>query len=284
MKCITLGVKLRNMPDLPPGALLVTFDVTSLYTNIPHEDGITACERALQTRTVQEPPTADLVQLIRYILTKNSFTFSDQHFLQIHGTAMGTRMAPSYANIFMGSLEHRILTQTSRTPEVWWRYIDDIFAIWTHGEAHLEHFLQEINQAHLTIKFTAEWSHESVSFLDTRVKLRDGQVTTDLYCKPTDTHQYLAMDSCHPAHCKDAIPYSQALRLRRICSTADDFNRRTEELKDYFSRRGYDLTFVQEQINRAADIPREESNTTIQTGSLHKSPPRGDLPPVTSGP
>ena len=87
--------KLSNMPELPPGTLLVTLDVISLYTNIPHEDRITVCEELLQTRTLQEPPTADLVQLIR-------FMFSDQHFLTIHGTAMGTRMAPSYTNIFMG--------------------------------------------------------------------------------------------------------------------------------------------------------------------------------------
>ena len=62
--------KLRAMPELPPGTLLLALDVTSLYTNIPHKDGITACEEALLTRTLQEPPTADLVQLIRFILTK----------------------------------------------------------------------------------------------------------------------------------------------------------------------------------------------------------------------
>ena len=132
------------------------------------------------------------------------------------------RMAPSYANIFMGSLEHHILTQTSRTPEVWWRYIDDIFAIWTHGETHLEQFLQEINQIHPTIKFTAEWSYESVSFLDTKVMLRDGQITTDLYSKPTDTHQYLATDSCHPAHCTKAIPYSQATSALLLMTSIEE--------------------------------------------------------------
>ena len=39
----------------------------------------------------------------------NNFTFNDQHFLQIHGTAMGTHMAPSYANLFMGKFEQQAI-------------------------------------------------------------------------------------------------------------------------------------------------------------------------------
>ena len=65
---------------------------------------------------------------------KNNFEFGDQHFLQIHGTAMGTRMAPSYANIFMGKLEQELLAHAREKPAVWWQYIDDVFALWNHGE------------------------------------------------------------------------------------------------------------------------------------------------------
>ena len=71
---------------------------------------------------------------------------------------MGTRMAPSYANIFMGKFEHDLLQQTTQKPTTWWRYIDDIFAVWPHGEQDLQVFLTEINLFHPTIKFTAEWS------------------------------------------------------------------------------------------------------------------------------
>ena len=124
-------LKLDALGPLPSGALLVTLDVTSLYTNTPHNEGIQACEEVLNTRLTQEPPTGDLVQLIRFILTRNNFCFSGQHFLQVHGTAMGTRMAPSYANIFMGRLENHILTGRTLRPIVWWWFIDDIFAVWT---------------------------------------------------------------------------------------------------------------------------------------------------------
>ena len=98
-------VKLQILPPLLPGTLLVTLDVKSLYTNIPHDEGMEACRATLNVRTVQQPPTEDLVQLVELILTKNNFTFNQEHYLQLHGMAMGTRMAPSYTNIFIGHIE-----------------------------------------------------------------------------------------------------------------------------------------------------------------------------------
>ena len=68
---------------------------------------------------------------------------------------MGTRMAPSYANIFMGDLERTILDKVDKRPNIWWRYIDDVFAIWPHGEECLVEFRQ-INNLHSKIEFTAE--------------------------------------------------------------------------------------------------------------------------------
>ena len=115
--------KLRKLPPLPPNSLLVTLDVSSLYTNIPHEEGIIACEEALNQRESLIPPTADVCQLVRFILTINSFHFNNEYYIQKHGNAMGTRMAPSYANLFMGKLEHEFLATQNRLPREWWRYI-----------------------------------------------------------------------------------------------------------------------------------------------------------------
>ena len=205
--------KLWRLPWLPPGCLLVTLDVSSLYKNISHEEGIAACEEFLNRREKQEPPTTDLCHIIQLVLTKNSFICNETKYLQVHGTAMGTRMATSYANLFMGKLEREFLQAQDRIPWVWWRYIDDIFAIWDHGEPSLRVFIENTNRHHPTIKITALWSAEQVTFFDTRVYLTDGKIGTDLHVKPMDTHQYLHMDSCHPQHCKSSIPYSQALHL-----------------------------------------------------------------------
>ena len=97
----------------------------------------------------------------------------------------------------MTDLEKRLLSDIDLKPYIWWRYIDDIFLIWEHGEESLKLFLEKINKIHPTIKFTADWSCSSVNFLDVKVIMKDGKITTDLYVKPTDTNQYLNSSSCH---------------------------------------------------------------------------------------
>ena len=92
------------------------------------------------------------------------------------------------------------------------------FFLWEHGEEKLKEFIEHLNEKHPTIKFTAEWSQTSINFLDVTVSLIGGKINTDLYVKPTDSHQYLHSSSCHPYHCKKGIPYSQALRLNTLAT------------------------------------------------------------------
>ena len=103
--------------------------------------------------------------------------------------------------------------------------------------------------------FTAETSTGHITFLDTMVLLEDDILHTDLYTKPTDTHQYLSPNSCHPKHCTTSIPYSQALRLRRICLRRKDFVKILNELRDHLLAHGYDTNSVDHQIQREALIP-----------------------------
>ena len=123
--------------------------------------------RLCTTKDKTELLTASVVRMIEQILTMNNFKFNGEYYLQIQGMAMGTRMAPSYANIFKGKLETQLLQYTTDRPSTWWWYIDDIFAIWSAGQERLQLFLQEINNFHPTIKFTSEWSKECISSLDT---------------------------------------------------------------------------------------------------------------------
>ena len=117
---------------------------------------------------------------------------------------------------------------------------------------------KKINNIHPTIKFTADWSYSSVNFLDVKVIMKDGKIITDLYVKPTDTHQYLDSSSCHPYHCKKSIPYSQALRLNRICSNNAFFDQRCNELEHWLQQRGYSERVARQEILKAQKIPRNE--------------------------
>ena len=260
--------KLLTIGNLPANFLPVTLDVSSSYTNIPHNEGINACDHFLRTSSHNTIPTGTLCDLIRMILTMNNFSFNDCHYLQIHGTAMGTKMAPSYANLFLGYFEANALENALFKPHTWLRYIDDIFMIWTEGLDNLKIFIDYLNNIHSTIKFTSSHSFTNIPFLDVSVSLTDdGSLFTDLYTKPTDKHQHLLYSSCHPLHTKKAIPFSLALRLRRICSTDATFNTRAAQLTTYLLKPGYNRNFVTKQIRRASDIPRR---LTLQTKDVNK--------------
>ena len=91
----------------------------------------------------------------------------------------------------MAKLEEEILNKIELKPH-------DIFFIWEHGEEKLKEFIEYLHEKHPTLKFTSEWSQTSTNFLDVTVSLTNGKTTTDLYVKPTDSHQYLHFPSCHP--------------------------------------------------------------------------------------
>jgi hypothetical protein len=115
-----------------------------------------------------------------------------------------------------------------------------------------------------------EYSTKSVNFLDTTVKVENNEIVTDLYCKPTDSHSYLQYSSSHPQRCKDSIPYSQFLRVRRICSSTVDFDNNVLMLMVHFLRRGYPMKLLEEAMALARSKERLsllEPKQDIQTGN-----------------
>ena len=212
--------RIRNIIDLPSDVLLVTFDVVSLYPCIPHDFGLCALKDFLLDRNLPNIVVNGIHNMTELVLKKNVFEFNSECFLQTSGTAIGTKMAPAYANIVMSIFERNLLTGSCNKPLVWFRYIDDIFAIWTYGEDKFNDFMHYINSIHSSFQFTCNYSKECVQFWDVSVSVdNSGNITTDLYVKPTDTQQYLMATSCHPNHTKRSIPYFQALRILRICSS-----------------------------------------------------------------
>ena len=131
----------------------------------------------------------------------------------------------------------------------------------TRSVQDLYTFTSFLNDIHSTIKFTCENSFTSIPFLDVNVSLHNGKIVTAL--KPTDKHQYLLHSSCQPIHTRRAVPFSLALRLRRICSTNETFTPRTNELIDYLHKRGYNRYFLQREIQRVNNITRTEALTPL---------------------
>ena len=93
-----------------------------------------------------------------HILHNNIFEFNEHHFAQVKGTAMGTRMAPAYAGLFMARLEEDFLSaqdeETHRSLVLWKRFIDDIVAVWRGGMDSLLQFLDRLDNSDTDIKYT----------------------------------------------------------------------------------------------------------------------------------
>ena len=119
-------------------------------------------------------------------------------------------------------------------------------------------FINFLNSAHHSIKITAEYSKESVNFLYVMVIRKEDRIATDLYTKPTDTHQLLHHSSCHPNHMKRDIPYGQALRLHWICSEETFFANRLGELETHLLDRGYKRGEIESHVNRVKGLDRRD--------------------------
>ena len=176
---------------------------------------------------------------------------------------MGTRVAPTYANIFMGKLEKILL---SKCPEslrkflhTWKRFIDDIFIIWTGSYSQFEAFFNFINSFHPTIKFDPPQHNKdenSCNFLDLTISIEDSKIQTDLYRKETSKPQALLPSSAHPGHVTPNIVYSMAFRLLRICSREVIFEERLEELKENFLiPRNYNPKMIDSEFKKVRNLP-----------------------------
>ena len=228
---------IRNLSyigTLAPGSILISMDVNSLYTNIPHADGVAACRAFLTKHNIQSDIATYTTISIDFILKHNTFAFNDKYYLQSNSTDMGTKMALAYAIIFMESVENSFLSSFPHKPTVYYRYIDDIFMIWLHGIDKFEQFFRNAKNTHPNITFTSEAS-TALPFLDVLTKINnDNTIYTTVYCKPTDRHSYLHYKSNHPIHLKHSIYFFKFLRYKRICSDHRDFNKCSRELTHRF--------------------------------------------------
>ena len=171
-------------------------DITSLYTVIPNNEGLLALKYFFDQRTVKEPSTDTLLRLAELVLTLNSFTFSGEIFKQINGVAMGTKMGPNYANLFVGYVEEQIFNQfDGPKPELFGRYIDDCLGATSCTKEELKQFIVFVNSFHPALKFTWEISETSVTFLDINISVQDNKLATSVHYKPTDSHSYLLYSS-----------------------------------------------------------------------------------------
>ena len=212
-------------------------DVKSLYPSVPKSEGRRACEMALNTRSDRTIPTEEVIEMIDLTLENNNFEFNGKHYLQIDGTAIGSRLGMNYASAYMGEWEKNLLSKTD--PQAYFRYVDDVWGIWLHDQQSLKEFHDLANSIHPRIKVDLRYVYDKIEFLDTLTKIENGFITTRLYEKPTDRHLYLHRKSDHPRSVKKSIPYELAIRAKRISQTVVEYVRERKKIKERLVHIGY---------------------------------------------
>ena len=138
---------------------------------------------------------------------------------------MGTICAPVYANIFMPNFElNYIYPCLKDKTKMFLRFIDDLFMIQTGSEQELLDLMSDLNKKRPSIKFEFKYSPTNIEFLDFLVyRDHNNMHQTTIYRKQTDRQNYLDARSEHPKLLQDSIPYGRALRIKRICSSQQEF-------------------------------------------------------------
>ena len=111
--------RIRNIIDLPSDVLLVAFDVVSLYPSIPQDFGLCAPKDFLLDRNLPNIVVNGIHNMTELVLKKNVFEFNSECFRQTSGTAIGTKMAPAYANTAMSIFERELSAGSCNKPFVW---------------------------------------------------------------------------------------------------------------------------------------------------------------------
>ena len=259
---------------------LVTMDVVSLYPNIDHSEGLIATKESLDRRISKEIPTATLCDITQFILNSNTMHHEGKFYHQIKGCAMGTNMAVNYANIFMEKFENDMLRayeeKYKKRPELWLRFIDDIFFIWRGDAQSLKTFVDFCNNFAQTngyksnITFTSHCSSESVDFLDIKISICKDKIKTELFNKPTAAHLYVHRMSDHPHHIIKSSPKSQFLRIRRICSELSDYKKYANQFLNFYRQRGYNTNRLKIIISEVQNMNRDELLNTTEKTKKHK--------------
>jgi len=257
----------QNEFQITETTYLISLDVVSLYTNIPHEEGAEFVSQYYfdtlsQWENYLLPPITkeELKDMILFILNNCTFTFNNKFYKQNYGTTMGAIFSVKFANIYMHIFfKHFFNKYPQHKPPILARLVDDIFTLWNGDINSLNQFVHDLNNFHTTIKFELHCSTTHIQFLDTITYKENNILKTKLYIKPTDNKQYLHYHSSHPYHLKKSIPFSQALRYRRIITDDNILQLELQNLKQKFVDRDYPIRLVNTQIDKVLSTDRNNT-------------------------
>ena len=218
--------------------ILVSYDVTSLFTNVPVDETIKILvERAFKNNWFNityklNLKKSDLETLLNLAVKHQLFQFDGNLYEQFDGVAMGSPLGPLLANTFMCSLEERLVKQKQMSP-FYRRFVDDTVT----KESSV---LSTLNNCHPSPQFTMEIEVEGkLPSLGAELIRKDDRLETKVYIKPTNTGLLLHFDSNVDMNYKKALVVTMLNRAFRLSSTWKYFTEERERLREVFLRLRY---------------------------------------------
>jgi hypothetical protein len=239
-----------------------------MYNNMSLELGTGASKEFLEKR--QSIPsdggdnfvsTQSLLSALDLCLKSNYLKFNKKIYKQIKGVGTGIKLAPTYACLGLGKYEKTLFTSDQVLLDkilLWKRFIDDVLMLFSGSREECQDLVDCLNSLMPgIIKFKFEYSMEKIEFLDLEIYIKDGKIKTNLFVKPTNKQLYLDYTSNHPNHCKDSIPYSQALRIIERCTENENKEENLENLKEKLLERNYPTELIERKFESACKKDRK---------------------------
>ena len=94
--------------------------------------------------------------------------------------------------------------------------------------------------------------------LDNEIYIKNNKLHHRIFRKKTDGQTFLNINSEYTKSLKNSIPYSQALRIKRICSNKKDFDHHSRDMTEKFLKQGYDQKLFDEQLEEIDKLVRDD--------------------------
>ena len=242
----------RAVRNQNPDLYMASFDIDSLFTNVPLDETIEICTKKLFGRKRKfEGFTREQFKKLLSLAVKNScFLFNGEYFEQVDGVAMGSPLGPTLANIFLCHHEESWIKKCPMQfkPEYYNRYMDDTFLLFRSMD-HIKKFFRYINSRHKSMSFTYEVEDEGkLAFLDVLITRVGGSFTTSVYRKPTFSGLYSHYESFMPRSYKAGLLYTLLHRAFILCSTWESFHEEVCTLRHTFLKNAYPGFFIDKCI------------------------------------
>ena len=259
------------------GEVMVSFDIVSLFTNIPTLETIEIIlNRAYTDNDLFHGMDRETLKKLLIICTQEShFQFNGKFYDQKDGVAMGSPLSPLFANIFMDEFEHKHMDKLKELGvATWMRYVDDIFSL-IRDRTCLENILKFINEQHPNIKFATEGEIDNrIPFLDTCVTRKSNGFSTKLYHKPTFTGVYLNWTSLTSRKYKISLIYCLSDRIWKICQDQNERALEFDKLKQTLIKNEYPEHVIDKEIEKFIKNRSSATEANIE----HKEPQNEEQP------